>query len=66
MSAEIIAFPLKAPCIEQQRWIPTPPPPALSASFPFLGYLRICGVLLVALSSWALIIGAAHLVAIVL
>jgi hypothetical protein len=67
MSAEIIAFPLKAPsCIDQQRWIPTPPPPRRTADLPILGYLRICGILIMALASWGLILGAARLMAFVL
>jgi hypothetical protein len=66
MSAEIIAFPLKSPsCIDQQRWIPTPPPHR-PAGFPILGYLRLCGILMMALASWGLVVGAARLVAFVL
>jgi hypothetical protein len=66
MSAEIIAFPLKAPsCIDQQRWIPTPVG-RRAEGFPIIGYLRLCGILFAALSGWLAVIGALRLVAFVL
>jgi len=66
MSADIISFPLKASsCLDQQRWIPAPRERRTSAP-PMIGWLRLTGIMLAVLSSWALVIGTARLVAIVL
>ena len=69
MSAEIIAFPLRAPApIDQQRWIPDPRPrqdePRLVLSVQ--GFVRLAAVLSLLGMSWGLFFGAARLVAVVL
>jgi len=66
MSADIISFPLKASsCLDQQRWIPAPRERRASGRS-LLGWLRLTGIMLAVLSSWALVIGTARLIAIVL
>jgi len=66
MSADIISFPLKASnCLDQQRWIPAPRE-RRAPGRPLLGWLRLTGIMLAVLSSWALVIGTARLIAIVL
>ena len=58
MSAEIISFPLKtASCIEQQRWIPAPPP-RRTPGLRFVSYLHIFGILIVAMATWVLLAGS--------
>jgi hypothetical protein len=66
MSANIISFPLRASTgLDQQRWIPAPRARQAQARSG-LGWLRLSGILFAGLSSWALVIGAARLVATVL
>lgn len=66
MSANIISFPLQASTgIDQQRWIPAPRARKAKARAG-MGWLRVSGIVFAALSSWALVIGAARLVATVL
>ncbi len=66
MSADIIAFPLRASTgLDQQRWIPSPRERRPAGRL-LLGWLRVSGVLFAALSSWALVVGAVRLIATVL
>jgi hypothetical protein len=66
MSAEIISFPLKPARVEQQRWIPAPRPRHRAPARSLAGWLRLAGVLMCIVASWFVVLGTAHLIAIVL